>query len=140
MQGILATVYGIFLGMVSYAVYQLAETTLWPVLATRAFTMREIDYYLSVTRGLYTSSPLALWHARSGYNVTVVLIVSLTALLLKADSIIVGHVFSLVPVPTTYLSRHTAGGGTGFGFTQSNPPGILPEAVGNANSVYSTGR
>ncbi|KAK5133456.1 hypothetical protein LTR08_007698 [Meristemomyces frigidus] len=136
-QGILATLYNIFIWMVAYATHQLAETTLWPALTTKTFTMRDIDHYLSASRGEYTASPFALWHARGGYHIGTVLVVTLTALLLQVDSIIVGHVFSQVPVSTTFLSNHTAGGGTGFPFSQANPPGILPDAVGNAYPLYN---
>ncbi|KAK5117479.1 hypothetical protein LTR85_008864 [Meristemomyces frigidus] len=136
-QGVLSTVFGVFMSMVAYAAYQIAETTIWPALTRRTFTLRDIDRYLATSRGAYTSSPAALWHARGGYHVSVLVIVTLTALLLEANSVIVGHAFSLVRVPTTFYSNHTAGGGTGFGFTQLNPPGMLPGAIGNAFPVYN---
>ncbi|KAK6390850.1 hypothetical protein LTR65_005160 [Meristemomyces frigidus] len=89
------------------------------------------------TASAYVSSPAALWHARGGYHISVLVTITLTALLLKANSVIVGHAFSLVRTLTTFYSNHTAGGGTGFGFVQSSPPGMLPDAVGNTFPVYN---
>lgn len=43
----------------------------------------------------------------------------------------------MIEVPTPLLSNHTVGAGIGFAFDQSNPPGPLPEPVGNAFNLYS---
>jgi hypothetical protein len=68
---------------------------------------------------------------------TVVLIVVVLGVLLRINATLLGWAFVLVDVPTVLYSNHTIGAGIGFGFMQSNPPGPVPVAVGNAYNLYS---
>lgn len=63
-QGFVSSVYGISIASLAYATYQLAESTVWPMLTEQPFTLEAIDRYIAHTRGSLPSFPLALWHTR----------------------------------------------------------------------------
>lgn len=120
----------------AYATYQLAETTIWPILTERTFDLANMDRYLSTTRGSIPSAPLALLHSRRRNQLAVLLVVITISLLLKADAAIVGFSFKIGVVPTKLYSNQTAQGGIGMLFKQQNPPPSLPGAVTAAISSY----
>ncbi|KIW30720.1 uncharacterized protein PV07_02426 [Cladophialophora immunda] len=140
-QGIITAVYTASVAMMAYATFQVAETTLWPALTKRTFSLCDMDQYLALTRGSLAASPRALWHARGALGPAAVLLtVTVIALLQLASSIFVGHAYSTTNVTTTYYSNHSDGGGMGLPFDgfQMNPPGMLPGAVGDAVSIYTS--
>lgn len=59
-------------------------------------------------------------------------------LLLQAAATIVGWAFTVTPVPTHLHSNHTIGGGIGFGFNQTNPPGPRAGAPSDAIALYTS--
>lgn len=120
----------------AYATYQLAETTIWPILTERSFDLVNIDRYLSTTRGSIPSAPLALLHARRKNQLAVLLVVITVSLLLKADAFLVGIAFKTGMVPTTLYSTQEVRGGLGMAFKQGNPPGDSPGAVTASISNY----
>lgn len=63
-QGILSSLYGVSIASIAYATYQVAETTVWPMLTEQPFTFEAIDRYIAHARGSLPSFPLALWHTR----------------------------------------------------------------------------
>ncbi|OAP64051.1 hypothetical protein AYL99_00023 [Fonsecaea erecta] len=139
-QGIITAVYTASVAMMAYATFQVAETTLWPALTQKTFSMSDMDHYLALTRGSLTASPRALWHARGLGPLAVLFTATVIALLQLANSIFVGHAYSTTNVTTTYYSNHSDGGGMGLPFDgfQMNPPGLLPGAAGDAVSVYTS--
>lgn len=64
-QGIISTIYDIFLFMVAYAAYLIAETSLWPAMTEQTFTFPQIDRFLAHARGDLPAFPSALYRARS---------------------------------------------------------------------------
>jgi hypothetical protein len=78
-QGFVSTIYGIGIGLIAYPTYQLAETTLWPMLVQKAMTLQDIERFLSTSRGSIVSSPLALWTLRRFQHFAVVFTVALMA-------------------------------------------------------------
>lgn len=64
MQGFVSSIYGISIASIAYATYQLAETTVWPMLTEQPLTLEAIDRYLAHARGSLPSFPLAIWHTR----------------------------------------------------------------------------
>jgi len=66
-----------------------------------------------------------------------VLLVGLVGVLLQASATIVGYAFTVSQVPTALQSKHTIGGGMGFGFSQSSPPGPRAGAPGVALALYA---
>lgn len=140
-QGIVTAVYAVAIAMMSHTAYQIAETTIWPALTATTLSMRDIDRYLSLTRGSLAASPQALWHARGSSSVAIVLsTVTVIAVLQLTSSIIVGHAYSVTNVTTIYHSNHSTGGGIGLAFDgyQMNPPGTLPGAAADALSIYTS--
>lgn len=122
----------------AYATYQLAETTIWPILTQRAFDLKSIDRYLSTVRGSIASAPLALLHSRGFNQLAVLVAVIIISLLLKADATIVGYAFNIGTVSTMLKSSQRTQGGIGLGFYQANPPTSLPGAVTVAITNYQT--
>lgn len=137
-QGVVGAIFSLAIAMMAYATCQLAETTLWPALAKNSFSLSNIDYYLATTRGSLSAAPVALIRAREIGHISVLLIVTLTGVLQLANSVVVGHAYSLSNMTTTYYSNHSSGGGIGVGFSQTNPPGLLSGAVGEAVSTYNS--
>jgi len=133
-----ATVYGVGMASMSYFAYLLAEAMVWPILQKRACSFGVIDAYLSSARGSLISMPKSVHHI-SYWPVSLVLFCILIAqLLLLANATLVGLVFDLQNVTTTYVSIHAVGGGTGFNFHQTNPPSPFPAAVGMAARLYAS--
>jgi hypothetical protein len=64
-QGIISTLYNIFLFMTAYAAYMIAETSLWPAMTEQTFTLPQIDRFLAHVRGDIPSFPSTLYNARS---------------------------------------------------------------------------
>lgn len=122
----------------AYATYQLAETTIWPILTQRTFDLIDIDRYLSTTRGSIASAPLALFRSRRLSHFGVLLAVVTLSLLLKADATVVGYAFNIGTVPTTLKSSQKTQGGMGIDFKQRNPPPSRPGAVTVAITNYQT--
>ncbi|OAL35313.1 hypothetical protein AYO20_05364 [Fonsecaea nubica] len=139
-QGIITAVYSASVAMMAYATFRVAETTLWPALTMRTFSLGDMDHYLALTRGSLAASPRALWQARGLGPVAVLLIATVIAILQLTSSIFVGYVYSATNVTTTYFSNHSDGGGMGLPFDgfQMNPPGMLPGAAGDAVSIYTS--
>lgn len=67
-QGFLSSIYGISIASIAYATYQLAETTIWPMLTEQPLTLEAIDRYLAHARGSLPSFPLAAWHSRKSVS------------------------------------------------------------------------
>lgn len=135
-QGVVSTVYGISLAMMAYAIFQVAETTLWPSMVGRSFTFRDMDKYIDTVRGSLPAAMTSLRRAR-GVGLLILITASLVALVQLADNITVGHAFSLTNVTTIMLSNHTQGGGIGLSFMQVNLPGALPVAVATSLITYN---
>ena len=137
-QGITSMIYSICMTLMAYATYQLAETTIWPILTQRTFDLVDIDRYLSTTRGSLASAPFALLHSRRRNQLAVLLVAIVISLLLKADAGIVGYTFNTGMVPTPLLSEQHTQGGMGLYFKQMNPPSPRPGAVTVAMADYLT--
>lgn len=67
-QGILSSLYGIFVAMIAYAAYQIAETTIWPAWSQETFDLVAVDRILAHSRGSLPSFPFAIWRARNPVN------------------------------------------------------------------------
>lgn len=67
-QGFVSSIYGISIASIAYATYQLAETTIWPMLTEQPLTLEAIDRYLAHARGSLPSFPLAVWHTRKSVS------------------------------------------------------------------------
>lgn len=157
-QGFLSSLYGICIACIAYVSYELAETTLWPLLAQHSFTLKEIDQFLAHSRGSLSSFPAAAWRFRgsvrtypldlfnshtdhasqSQTHFATVLVVALISALLQVNSTIVGWAFTIVPVATSLQSNHTTGGGMGFSFTQTNPQAPISRELQVASALYSS--
>jgi hypothetical protein len=135
-QGIVSTLYGICISAIAYATYKLAQTAVWALLARRAFTFGAIDDYIAATQGSIPSAPAAIMQVRTVQHLLVLGIVVSVSVLLKVDSIIVGHALSLTDVPTILYSNQTLGGGTGIQFLQTQPASRLPGAAAGAYLNY----
>ncbi|MCJ1305763.1 hypothetical protein MMC08_008579 [Hypocenomyce scalaris] len=136
-QGIVNTVYGLGLAIMSYTAYPLGQVALWPILTREPYTLRGVDNYLSATRGSIPSLPWAFFTAKSIRARTVVLCVATVTFLLQIDSLIIGFAYTTQEVLGIYQSNYTVGGGLGLDFSQSNPPVPWPEAVTSAFSLYT---
>ena len=137
-QGFLSAIFGLSVFMLAYATYQLAETTIWPVILRQSLKLKDIDAYLAASRGSILSAAEAMLNIRGGRHFIILSIVLGVALLLQINAIIVGYAFERVSIPTTYISNHSSGGGMGFSFVQYQPPGAYPGAVGRASIVYES--
>jgi hypothetical protein len=137
-QGVLSSLYGICIAGIVYAAYQLAETTIWPVMAKQALNMPQIDYYLAISRGTLPAFLPAIWNARRASAIAVIWIMGLLGILMQVNSSLVGYAYTLQNVTTPMHTNHTIGGGFGFGFSQANPPGPLPGGITLAYPVFSS--
>ena len=137
-QGVLSAIFGLSVFMLAYATYQMAETTIWPVVLRQSLKLKDIDVYLAASRGSIVAAVEALLNIRGSRHLVVLIIVLAVALLLQVNAIIVGYTFERVDIPTVYISNHSSGGGMGFSFTQYQPPGSYPGAVGRASVVYES--
>ena len=137
-QGVLSAIFGVSVFTLAYATYQMAETTIWPVVLRQSLKLRDIDVYLAASRGSIVAAIEALLNIRGSRHLVVLIIVLAVAILLQINAIIVGYTFERVNIPTEYISNHSSGGGMGFSFTQYQPPGSYPGAVGRASVVYES--
>ncbi|KAE9374182.1 hypothetical protein N431DRAFT_532924 [Stipitochalara longipes BDJ] len=134
-QGIVSTVHGIGLALLAYPLFILAEAAIWPILASQPYTLESIDLYLSASRGSVPSLLQVIFRGRAS---TAMLCVSVVAILLQLDRIVVGQAYSKSPVSTKYSSIYYSGGGIGLPFIQQNPPAPIPEPVTGAASLYTS--
>jgi len=137
-QGIVSAISEASLASMAYVVYVFGEAALWPLLARREYKLRDLDVFLSTSRGSAASLPMALWTWKSPDGLVVLLIVGLVTCLLKAESVIVGAAFTRQNVSTSYTSAYNIGGNTGVAFSQANPPTYMPAAMTLASSLYSS--
>jgi len=137
-QGIVSAISEASLASMAYVVYVFSEAALWPLLARREYKLRDLDVFLSTSRGSAASLPMALWTWKSPDGLVILLIVGLVTCLLKAESVIVGAAYTRQNVSTSYTSPYNIGGNTGVGFSQANPPTYMPAAMTLASSLYSS--
>lgn len=100
LQGFLSAVFGLSVFMLAYATYQMAETTIWPVVLRQSLKWKDIDVYLAASRGSIVATVEALLNIRGSRHLVVLFIVLAVALLLQANAIIVGYTFENVNIPT----------------------------------------
>lgn len=138
-QGIVAALSGIGIATMSYAAFQLGETTLWPILHRQWLTLDEVATHISASRGSIPSLFRALASIRSMEALSTILCVAIIIGTHQANSIVVGQVYTRTQVPTPYESNHSVGGGGLDGsFLQSNPPRAVPLGISTAASLYSS--
>ncbi|KAJ9658067.1 hypothetical protein H2198_003905 [Neophaeococcomyces mojaviensis] len=104
----------------AYPAYLLAETALWPVLQKRPCAFEGIDSYLAGARGAIASIPKAFYHIHCGSTLFILSCVAIVQVMLLANATLVGLVFDLQNVTTTY----------------DNPPAPFPNAVESAARLY----
>lgn len=136
-QGLVSTLFSTGMAAIAYAVYQLGEAALWPILAVRSLRFTDIDKYLSASRGSIISLPLALWRSRTGQPMLVMACVAMVTLVSQANNVIVGYAFTRQNVTTEYQSVINYGGGLGLPFV-FDPLAPLPVGVASASSLYAS--
>ncbi|KAN0106767.1 hypothetical protein V8E51_009643 [Hyaloscypha variabilis] len=134
-QGIVSTIHGIGLALLAYPLFIFAEAAIWPILASKPYTLQSIDLYLSASRGSVPSLILLLFNGKASI---VMLWVGIVAILLQLDRIVVGQAYLKSQISTNYSSTYYAGGGIGLPFIQTNPPAPIPGPVTGAASLYTS--
>lgn len=78
-QGVVSSIYGAGVGLVAFATYRMAETTLWPLLVSNPMRLKDIEHFLSACRGSLASSIYSFWRANSVHHWVVLIVVALLA-------------------------------------------------------------
>ncbi|KAK3321713.1 hypothetical protein B0H66DRAFT_494292, partial [Apodospora peruviana] len=122
-QGIITLVY--FIGMVAltHVALALCEAAVWPLLAKQVFTIRQLEAYISTTRGSILSAPGALMAIKTA-AAGIVLACAITVTLLPlAAPPLVGYAFTPTWMPVQMESSYISGsGGIGELYAQTDPP------------------
>lgn len=71
----------------------MAETTLWPIVLRQSLKLKDIDVYLTASRGSIVAAVEALLNIRGSRHLVVLFIVLAVAVLLQVNAIIVGYSF-----------------------------------------------
>ncbi|CZR58730.1 uncharacterized protein PAC_08622 [Phialocephala subalpina] len=137
-QSIVSTVHGFGLALLAYPAFILAEAALWPILTHHSYTLASLDMYLSATHGSVPGLLQAIWNIGRGKASAVMICVGLVTVLLQADRLVIGQVYTLGNVTKTYESEYWGGAGIGLTFDQQYPPGPLPAPVTSASSFYTS--
>ncbi|KAI9713787.1 MAG: hypothetical protein M1820_000517 [Bogoriella megaspora] len=137
-QGIVTAIYALGLAGVSYVPHALAEVAIWPLLCRRKYSIKQIDVNLAASRGSIAALFSALSTAKNIDSIIVLVCVAIIILTPFTSGPLVGYVYDLEELQSSFQSTCVRGGGMGFGFSQKTPPTIMPGAVGNAFSTYTS--
>ncbi|KAK3934506.1 hypothetical protein QBC46DRAFT_368172 [Diplogelasinospora grovesii] len=139
-QGIITMVY--LLGLLSFTSVALAlcESAIWPLLSRQKMSVRQLDAYLSTTRGSIFSAPLATLGVRTIATGLVLLTAVLVTLLpLLGAAPLMGHAFTPVSQPVQLESQYTPGGGISQLYAQTDPPtSVMVGVLADYNSWAAT--
>lgn len=104
----------------AHAAHTLSESALWPLLAKRGMTLRQIETYLQASRGSIPSSPSALFAARTSQAVVVLTCTVMVTLAPLSSAPLIGYVYEQ-RFPGSFQSSYQPGGGIGQTYKQTRP-------------------
>lgn len=137
-QGLASAIFSIGLGALAFATYRFSETTTWLVLQQQPLSFKEIDSYLSASRGSIASLPSAYKSSRCVEAAVTLVCLTITILTTLSGSPLVGYAYTRTNVSVAYTAEYTTGKGPGFAFKQEAPPAEVPGAVSVAFSHYAS--
>jgi len=131
-QGIITLIYFIGVASLAYVALALCEAAIWPVLTRQSFSIRELEAFLSTTRGSILSAPLAAMSVRRLAAGLVLLAAIASTLIPLASAPLVGFAYTPTWQSMVLESNYTAAGGISEQYAQTDPPtsviaGVLAE-------------
>lgn len=135
-QGIITFLFSIGLVALAYVALALCEAAVWPLLSRQVFTIRELEAYLSTTRGSILFAPRALMSIKT-LATGLVLVCAIVAILLPfAAAPMVGYAFTPTWVPVELEGNYSAPGGRiSQLYAQTDPPtSVIVDVMAEYNS------
>lgn len=136
-QGIITLLLGIGLAGLAYVALALCESAVWPLLTRQVFTIRELEAYLSTTKGYILSAPRALGATRTIATGVILACSIMVTLLPLAAAPMVGYAFTptLLPVQLDSNITITSRGGITQLYAQTDPPtSVMVDVLAEYNS------
>ncbi|KAM7188256.1 hypothetical protein V8F20_010633 [Naviculisporaceae sp. PSN 640] len=135
-QGIITLLFSIGLVALAYVALALCEAAVWPLLSRQIFTIRELEAYLSTTRGSILSAPRALMSIKTLATGLILVGAIVVTLLPFAAAPMVGYAFTPTLVAVDLDGNYTApGGGISQLYAQTDPPtSVMVDVMAEYNS------
>ncbi|KAJ9155242.1 hypothetical protein NKR23_g2105 [Pleurostoma richardsiae] len=121
-QGVVTFVYLIGLACLSYVVHNLCEAAIWPLLSRDRFTLRQVDEFLTTSRGILVSSPSAFLSIKSSATRFVLACAVAVTLIPFAGAPLVGYAYVLRWKSIQLQGHYQPGGGITELYAQTDPP------------------
>lgn len=138
-QGLVTASYAIGMAALAYAAHAVSESAVWPLLAKRPMTLKQIDIFLEASRGSIPSSPSALFSARNMPSMIVLTCTVIVTLVPLSSAPLVGHVYQRQNLSVPFQSEYQSGGGIGPFFRQKNPPTSVRETASSLYTSWASG-
>ncbi|RSL47097.1 hypothetical protein CEP54_013574 [Fusarium duplospermum] len=124
------------LAAIAFVAHVFAETMVWPLLRKETYTLKQLDTYLSASRGSIVSVLFAFGAAKDLETVLIILCLSVLALIPFSAAPLVGYVYDPHNITMPFKASYLPAGGMGPIFTQRGTPPIMPSSVSQAVSKY----